>query len=132
MKKISRMLIFSAVALYLTSLWNKGFRINFNPTIFIQIVLLITVFYYFVMPIARLILLPINWLTLGFLSSILYFLLFYFFITRFSLVQIKPWDFPGLTFYSITIKSFHVGYLLNILLSSLSLSFIINFLEAIL
>ncbi|OGK39879.1 hypothetical protein A2954_05520 [Candidatus Roizmanbacteria bacterium RIFCSPLOWO2_01_FULL_37_12] len=74
---------------------------------------------------------PINWLTLGFLSSIIYFLLFYLFITRFSLVQIKPWVFDGIDIYGISIKSFRISYYFNLLLSSVSLSFIINLLEAL-
>ncbi len=132
MKRITRMLIFSAVALYLTSLWNAGFKVNFNPHIFVRTILLVAFFYYLVIPISKIILLPINLLTLGLLSTLIYFILFYIFITRFSLVQIKPWDFPGLAFYGISIKSFQVDYLLNILFSSISLSFIINFLEAVL
>ena len=132
MKKISRMIIFSALALYLTSLWNAGFKVNFNPYIFIRTVLLIAVFYYLIIPIAKFVLLPINLLTLGFISTIIYFLLFYFFITRFSFVLIKPWDFTGIDIYGLSLKSFHISYFFNLLLSSVSLSFIINFLEAIL
>src|SRR3989344_8884144 len=96
MKRITRMLIFSAVALFLTSIWNEGFKVNFNPYIFIRTIFLVALFYYFIAPLAKLILLPINWLTLGFLSSIIYILLFYFFISRLSLVQIKPWEFNGI------------------------------------
>lgn len=132
MKKITRMIIFSALALYLTSLWNAGFKVNFNPYIFIRTVLLVAVFYYLIIPVAKFVLLPINLLTLGFISTIIYFLLFYFFITRFSLVEIKAWNFPGMSFNGIIVKSIHLNYLMNLLLSSVSLSFIINFLEAIL
>lgn len=131
MKRITRMLIFSAVALFLTSLWNEGFRVNFTPHIFIRTIFLVALFYYFIAPLARLVLLPINWLTLGFLSSIIYFLLFYLFITRFSLVQIRPWVFDGIDIYGISIKSFRISYYFNLLLSSVSLSFIINLLEAL-
>ncbi|OGK10087.1 hypothetical protein A2767_00500 [Candidatus Roizmanbacteria bacterium RIFCSPHIGHO2_01_FULL_35_10] len=129
MKRITRMLIFSAVALFLTSFWNDGFKVNFNPDIFVKTVLLVALFYYLVVPISKIIFLPINFLTLGLLSSILYFILFYVFITRFSLVQIKPWDFQGIVLYGLTLKSFHVNYLLNIALSSVSLSIIIKLLE---
>lgn len=132
MKKITRMLIFSGVALYLTSLWNDGFKVDYNPYIFIRTILLIALFYYLVLPISKIVFLPINLLTLGLLASVLYFILFYLFITRFSLVQIKPWDFPGISFNGLVIKSFNISYLFNILLSSISLSFIINFLEVIL
>lgn len=131
MKKITRMLIFSAVALYLTSLWNEGFDVNFNPLLFIRTVLLVAIFYYLIMPITKLVLLPINLLTLGLVSSIVYFILFYFFITRISLISIKPWDFPGLHINGLTIQKMHIGYLTNILISSVSLSFIIQSLEKV-
>jgi len=126
------MLIFSAVALYLTSLWNEGFKVNFSPYIFVRTVLLVTFFYYLVIPISKIILFPVNLLTLGLLSTVLYFVLFYVFITRFSLVQIKPWEFTGLTFNGLAVKSMQINYPLNLLLSSISLSFIINLLEGIL
>ena len=132
MKRITRMIIFSAVALYLTSFWNAGFKVNFTPDIYFRTILLIALFYYLVVPISKIILLPINLLTLGLLSSILYFILFYIFITRFSFVQIKAWNFPGIEFYGLSLKSFPISYFLNLLLSSVSLSFIINLLEAIL
>lgn len=132
MKKITRMLLFSAIALFLTSLWNEGFRVNFTPLIFIRTILLVSLFYYLVIPISKIILLPINLLTLGLLSSILYFVLFYLFITRFSLVKISPWDFSQVAFNGFVVKSLHVGYLTNMILSSISLSFIINLLEILL
>ncbi len=128
------MFIFSSVALYLTSLWNGGFHVNFSPAVFIRTILLVAVFYYLIMPITRLILLPINFLTLGLISTVIYFLLFYFFFTRFALIQIKPWDFhglpPGTGLYLV--KSLHINYVMNVLLSSFSLSFIIRLLEGIL
>lgn len=132
MKKITRILIFSGVAIYLTSLWNKGFNVNYNPQIFIKTLLIIALFYYLIMPLTRLILLPINFLTLGIVSSIIYFLLFYIIITRFSLIQIKPWHFSGLHFKGLSIKSMDIGYLTNIFLSSASLSFVIKILETLL
>ena len=132
MKRITRMIIFSAVALYFTSIWNAGFKVNFTPDIFIKTVLLLALFYYLVVPISKIIFLPINLLTLGLLSSILYFFLFYIFITRFSYVQIKAWTFPGIEFYGLSLKSFPISYFFNLLLSSVSLSFIINLLEFIL
>ncbi len=131
MKRLTRMIIFSAVALYLTALWNGGFNVNFNPLVFIRTILLVSLFYYLIMPITKLVLLPINLLTLGLVSSLIYFLLFYFFFTRFSLVGIKPWEFQGLAFNGLSLKSMHIGYLTNVLLSSVSLSFIIRFLETI-
>ncbi|OGK14659.1 hypothetical protein A3C98_03810 [Candidatus Roizmanbacteria bacterium RIFCSPHIGHO2_02_FULL_37_15] len=132
MKKITRMLIFSALALYLTSLWNQGFKVNFTPYIFIRTILLIALFYYLVLPISKIILLPVNFITLGLLSSLIYFILFYVFISHFSLVEIKAWKFLGLTFGGLVVKPVEINYITNVFLSSFSLSLIINILELIL
>jgi len=126
------MIVFSGIALYLTSLWNQGFQLNLEPETFGKTVLLVALFYYLVLPISRIILIPINFLTLGLLSSLLYFLLFYIFITKFSLVKITAWTFPGVEYLGYTFKSFPVSYLLNIAFSSVSLSFIIKLLELLL
>lgn len=126
------MLVFSAVALYLTSFWNKGFIVDYHWQVFIKTVILVAFFFYIVLPITRLILLPINFLTLGLISTVVYFLLFYFFFTHFSLVKIKEWDFSGLKIASFILQPVHVRYIENVFLSSLSLSFIINMLGTIL
>lgn len=132
MKRITRMIIFSAVAVYLTSLWNRGFEVDFTLSLFLRTVLIISLFYYFIMPLAKLILLPINLLTLGFISSIIYFILFYLVITRFSLIDIHAWDFPGFSVLGFTLPRMHIGYLSNILASSVSLSVIIQLLGILL
>lgn len=129
MKRFTRMLIFPASAIFLTSLWNGGFAVNFTPQVFVKTVILLSIFYYLVVPITKLVLLPVNILTLGFVSSIVYFLLFYLFITRFSLISIKPWDFQGLSLANILIPKIHIGYFTNLLLTSFSLSFLIQLQE---
>lgn len=132
MKKITRMLVFSAVAIYLTSLWDKGFIVNYHLDIFWKTLLIAGLFYYIVMPITKIVLLPINFLTLGLVSTLVYFLLFYLFITRFSLITIKEWDFSGFSLNGFSLQKMHIGYFMNLVLSSVSLSFIINILEALL
>ncbi len=126
------MIFFPASAIFLTSLWNNGFEVNFTPQIFVKTVVLASVFYYLVMPITKLVLLPVNILTLGFVSAIVYFLLFYFFITRFALISIKPWDFQGFHLSNLVIPKTHIGYFANLLLASFSLSFLIQLQEKLL
>ena len=96
MKKILRMIVFSAVAIYFTSLWNKGFIIETDWMIYLKASLVIAAIYYLVVPVSKLILLPLNIITLGLVSVIFYSLVLYFFLNKFSLIQIKPWNFIGL------------------------------------
>lgn len=122
MKKLFRMIVFSAIAIFLTSVWDKGFIIKPDLMIYLKATLLIALIYYLVVPLSKIILLPLNFLTLGFVSVIVYCFLFYFLTNYFSLIEIKSWNFSGYNF----------SQLANIFVSAISISTIINLLEKIL
>ncbi|MEK9169947.1 MAG: phage holin family protein, partial [Patescibacteria group bacterium] len=88
MKKILRMIIFSGVAIFLTALWNKGFAIKQDPMIYLKAALLIAAVYYLVLPISKLILLPLNIISLGLVSVIFYSAVLFFLFDRFSLITV--------------------------------------------
>ena len=131
MKKIFRMIIFSVVAIFLTSLWNKGFIIREDPMIYLKAALIIAAVYYLIVPVSKLILLPLNILTLGFVSVIFYAAIFYFLLNRFQLINIGEWVFPGIKLFGITLTEMKISGLSNIFISSFSISTIINLLETI-
>ncbi|MDO9027945.1 MAG: phage holin family protein [Candidatus Roizmanbacteria bacterium] len=131
MKKIFRMVIFSLVAIFLTSLWNKGFIIKADPMIYLKAALIIAAVCYLIVPVSKLILLPLNILTLGFVSVIFYAAIFYFLLNRFQLISIKEWVFPGMKLFGITLTEMKISGLSNIFISSFSISTIINLLETI-
>ncbi|MCS6956825.1 MAG: phage holin family protein [Patescibacteria group bacterium] len=132
MKKFFRMIIFSATAIYLTSLWNKGFIINLDFFSFLKASLFIALVYYLIVPVSKIILLPLNFLTLGLVSIVFYVVLFYLFFSNFGLIIIKPWYFSGGKFFNLIITPVNISYLANIFLSAFSISTIINLLEKIL
>lgn len=129
MKKIFRMIVFSGIAIYLTSLWNKGFIIQNDWMIYLKASLVIFVIYYLIVPVSKLILLPLNIITLGLVSVVFYALALYFFLNKFSLIEIKSWDFAGLSLFGIILVPLTVSQLGNIFLSAFSISTIINLLE---
>jgi len=129
MKKIFRMIIFSVVAIFLTALWNKGFVIKEDPMIYLKAALIIAAVYYLIVPVSKLILLPLNILTLGFVSVIFYAAIFYFLLNRFQLISIEEWVFPGMKLFGITLTEMKISGLSNIFISSFSISTIINLLE---
>ena len=131
MKKIFRMIIFSLIAIFLTALWNRGFIIKADPMIYLKAALIIAAVYYLIIPISKIILLPLNILTLGFISVIFYAAIFYFLLNRFNLISIKEWIFPGIKLFGITMSEIKISGLSNIFISSFSISTIINLLEAI-
>jgi len=131
MRKIFRMIIFSVVAIFLTALWNKGFVIKADPMIYLKAALIIAAVYYLIVPVSKLILLPLNILTLGFVSVIFYAAIFYFLLNRFQLINIGEWVFPGIKLFGITLTEMKISGLSNIFISSFSISTIINLLETI-
>jgi len=131
MKKIFRMIIFSGIAIFLTAYWNKGFIIKLDPMIFLKASLMIALVYYLIIPVSKLILLPLNIITLGLFSTIFYALVIYFLLTNMSLISIKDWVFPGVKLFGITLSKINISSFYNIFISSFSISTIINFLETI-
>lgn len=123
------MVLFSAVAIYLTSLWNKGFVVPLAWQLYVQTTILIALAYYLVLPISKIILLPLNIFTMGLMSTLLNILLFHLLDQALNLIQIKPWILTSLTFFGITIGQLEFSYLGNLLLISLSVSAIISTLE---
>ncbi len=126
------MIIFSAIAIYLTSLWDKGFIIKSDWLIYLKASLVIAAIYYLVIPVSKLILLPLNILTLGMVSVIFYALVLFFFLNKLSLIQIQSWRFGGLSFHGLMVIPLGVSQLGNIFLSAFSLSTVINLLEKLL
>ncbi len=122
MKKIFRMLVFSAAALYLTALWNQGFSIQADWLVYFKAALISAVIYYLIRPITKLVLLPLNIITMGLVSVAVYCLVFYFVTSFFSLIAIEGWVF----------QSIGISQTANIFVSALSVSTIINSLEHIL
>ena len=126
------MVIFSAVAIWLTSLWNKGFIIKSDPTVYFKAALIIAAVFYLIIPVSRLILLPLNILTLGLVSVLFYAAIFYLLLNRFHVIAIEPWVTPPVNWLGISIAKMSVSGLSNIFVSSFSISTIINLLETML
>jgi len=131
MKKIFRMIIFSGVAIFVTALWNKGFVIKSDPMIYFKAALIISAVYYLIIPVSKLILLPLNLLTFGLVSVVFYAAIFYLLLNRFDVIGIEEWVFPGAKILGITLGKIKISGTSNIFVSSFSISAIINLLEKI-
>lgn len=126
------MIAFPLSALYITSLWNKGFIMKLDFTSFLTAVIVISIIWYILLPISKILLFPIQLLTMGLLSTIVYFLMFYFFVSKFSFIDIKSWVFPGVNLLGIVIAKTQISFIANVFISSLSISSIINLEESLL
>ena len=129
MKKILRMFIFSAIALYLTSLWNIGFTITSDPNLFFKSAILIAVAYYLVVPISKVILLPLNILTFGLVSFGIFALFLYIMNFHLGYIQIGDWVFQGGTYFGIHLNNVIITEQGNLILSAFFISAIIKLLE---
>lgn len=129
MKKLLRMFIFSAIALYLTSLWNYGFVISYDFNTFFQSTLIIAFAYYLILPISKVIFLPFNILTFGMVSFGVFVLFLYILDSHLSFIQINDWVFKGGSYFGIHLNNVVISEMGNLILSALFISAIIKGLE---
>lgn len=132
MKKIFRMVIFSLISIFLITLIVKGFEIKPDIYSYLLAAVVLSLVYYLIIPILKLILLPLNILTLGLASFLAYLIIFNFVINRFNLLIIKPWHFDGLTIGSFSIPPIDLSYWPTLILVVVLYSTLINFFESIL
>jgi hypothetical protein len=125
------MFIFSGIALYLVSLINKGFILPTDLNTFFQSILMIAFAYYLIVPVSKLVLLPINIFSFGLVSFGVFVLSIYIMSNHLGLITIKNWIFSGGTFLGITLSSITFDYTGNLILSSLLISIIIKLLESL-
>ena len=123
------MLVFSAFAVYLTSLWNRGFIVNYDLGVYVKASFLVALMFYLVRPLSKLILLPLNILTLGVISTVVYCFLFFFLTRYFGLINIKEWTFSGINLLGFAIGQIKFSQTANIFVSALTVATIINSLE---
>ena len=129
MKKLTRVLLFSSVTLYLTASWNKGFLLPSEWLPFLQIAALLAVTSYLVVPLSKIVLFPIHVLTFGLLSLLCYFVMFYLVDKYSGLLTIKEWVFPEFSLLGVSIQKIIFSPLGNLFAVSASSSVIINSLE---
>lgn len=126
------MIIFSGLSLYITSLIIKGFVIKNDLKSLIISALILAIVYYLLTPLIKLVLLPLNVLTLGLVSMIVYVFLFNYVINKFHLVIIQPWVFSGFEINGFSLPPIKFNYWLTLISSSILYSSIINLLEILL
>ncbi len=126
------MIIFSSFALILTSLWNKGFILPSDLITFFVASLTLALVFYIILPLSKIILLPLNIITLGLVTFVVYLVILHFSGASLHLFEITEWNFQGLNIAFISIPKMHISYLGNLVLSSVSISSIINVFEQLL
>ena len=129
MKHIVRIFFYSCFSIFILSYWNKGFILPSTPFDFMRAALILMVLYVIIRPIMKIVFLPFNLLTFGLFSFFVYVLFLHLLSSTFGIFHIQSWQFPGLSLYLVFIPHLHITYFQNLVLSSFSLSSIINLLD---
>ncbi|PIV08884.1 hypothetical protein COS52_00410 [Candidatus Roizmanbacteria bacterium CG03_land_8_20_14_0_80_39_12] len=129
MKHIFRIFIFSFFAMFITSYWNRGFQLPATSFEFVKTALALTILYVLIRPLMKIIFLPLNIITFGLFSFFLYVFMLHILASSYDLFSIHPWQFEGLSLFVVTVPKTNISDLSNLVLSSFSLSSIINALD---
>ena len=132
MKKLVRVLIFYTAAIYLTGLLIPGFKVMADLRGLFISGLVLSLFFTFVNPFLKFLLLPINMLTLGifsFVSQVITFWLFLKLLPNFF--HIQAWTFAGWKYspLGINIGVFTITAFFTIILATFFISFIVSLLS---
>ena len=123
MKKIIRSLISVAVSFWATITVINSISLVDAKRSFIIISVGLFVLHYFIRPIAKTILLPVNFIFFGLLSFILTSVFFYFLAMLYPLFKIEPFYSPATNISGYIIPEINLGFMLTILAAALVYSF---------
>lgn len=133
MKVFLRHILINLGALYLVNQLYPGFTIEANLSIFLTAAVVWFFLNKIVKPIIKLLLLPINLITMGFFSWAVSVLTLFLLKAVVVGVSISSYDFPGFSSQGFTVPSFHINLFFSYILISIFLNLvqsIINWLIA--
>jgi uncharacterized membrane protein YvlD (DUF360 family) len=115
--------------MFVTSFWDSGFILPIDSMGFVKAALALTILFVLVQPLMKVVFLPLNLITFGLFSFAVYIFFLHILASAYGLFTIKAWDFAGITLPFVTLPKTHISYMGNLVLSSFSLSSIINLLD---
>ncbi|MEK7064289.1 MAG: phage holin family protein [Patescibacteria group bacterium] len=122
MKTILRAIFLNLVSLYLVAMFYSGLTIDNKLTTYLAAAIVWTILNKIVKPIIKLLLLPINLITLGLFSWVVnvitLFLLTYFI----KGLAIHAYTFPGIAYQGFIIPQMHFNLIISYVITSLVLS----------
>jgi len=129
MKRLLRVYLLHLFSLWaLTQLFKDSFMVNGDVWTYLFSALILGAMNLLLKPLLKLLFFPINALTLGLFSVLINSGIFYIFLRAMPQIKLVPWPFPGLSLIGFTIQPFTLNYLATLIVVSLMLTFITNFL----
>lgn len=126
MKKILRTFVLYLVALKATALITSSISFNGGAKTWLLAALGLTAFEYFLRPVAKILFLPINLITLGTLRWVINVIGLYLITLIVKGFLISPYHFPGLNWNGITVSPMKLSLLLTYIFSSLLINLIVT------
>lgn len=131
MKHLVRVFLFNVFALWFTSQILPTLIIASGWQVLVSAGLILSLLMLIVAPLLRILFIPINILTLGLLSWIINVVVIYLLTILATGVQIKAWNFPGISAAGFLVPGFYLSYIPALVVSSLGVTFISNLLHKV-
>lgn len=129
MKSLLRVYLLHLFSLWaLTQLFKGSFMVNGDIRTYLFAALILGAMNLLLKPLLKLLFFPINALTLGLFSVLINSGIFYIFLRVMPQIKLAPWAFPGISIIGFTIQPLTLNYLATLIVVSLMLTFITNFL----
>src|SRR3989338_11683359 len=129
MKAIVRLIAINSLSIFLVSLFLPGLHVSGGCACCIIVGTLLTITSTILDPIIKIITLPFNILTLGFLSFLTTLAALFLITTFYGSIRVSAFTFEGFTFAGIVIQKIQLSYLLSFVVISATIYFLSALIE---
>lgn len=129
MKSLLRSYLITLGAIYLATIFIKGFIYQGGITTLLIGAAAFTVINWFVKPVVKILMLPFSLITLGLFSWIVNVLMLYLLTKIVTEMQIKEWLFSGMNIDGFIIPSYNFNILMTFIVTSFVIALVSNFLH---
>lgn len=129
MKSLLRSFLINLVAIFLTSEFIPGLSIEGGINTYIYSALIFMVINILIVPLLKIMFLPLNLLTLGIFSWVVNVLALYILTTIVPNLRLMPYSFSGFSLGGVIIPSFGLSVLYVAILCSFMIGFVVHFLH---
>src|SRR3990167_11291470 len=129
MRVIAKLIAINSLSIFLVSLFLPGLHVSGGFTSFIIGGVLLTIASTIIDPIIKIITLPFNILTLGFLSFLTTLAALFLITIFYGDIRVSAFTFEGFTFAGIVIQKIQLSYLLSFVVISATIYFLSALIE---
>lgn len=129
MKHLIRVFLFSVFALWLASQAIPGLEIQGDWQVILFAGFVLCLLTLIVVPMLKILFIPINLLTFGLLSWFIHVMVIYLLAIIVPEIQIQPWTFDGISWAGFVIPAFEVSYFLSLIVTSFFIATITDILH---